>query len=461
MSISRFSIFSRIDSSHGISKNGIIPWNMKSDLEYFRSVTVGDKNNAVIMGRITYETIPEIHRPLKDRICIIVSRNWRQVDNHKITVASSLLEALQIAGGKKFDNVYVIGGEQIYNQAISRFLYLCDKIYITKLKSTYECDQFFPWDEISNFPRYKNPDVTRDYVRHIFCPNIVHDEKNYLDVLRHVLEKGESKTSANGYSTLSTFGDQLSFDLRETIPLITTKQILVDSIIKELLMIVSGQTNTKILEEQGVLKWKSLTSAESIKEKKLDFDEGDMGAHYPHQFRHYSAEYKGCQEQYEEKGVDQLSNIISSLRDEPHANNHVINVWNVDQLKDMIELPDILTIQFNVSSDRQYLDCCISSRSSNVFADVPTVVATFSFLTYMICHITSMKPRKLIYNLGHAYIFSNHKMHVLKQLKRTPHPFPKLKFRRGTKLRDINDFNFDSFIFDEYTSWPKISDSFV
>ncbi|MDB4769418.1 thymidylate synthase [bacterium] len=460
MPLSRFSIFVRIDSSHGISKDGVIPWNLRSDLEYFRATTIGNGNNAIIMGRVTYDTIPEEAKPLEGRTCIVISQKWRQEDNHKIIVSSSLLEALITAGGKRFDEVFIIGGEQIYTQAITRYMYLCNKIFITKLKASYDCDQFFQWDEVCNFPLFKNPTITRDYTRHIFCPDIVHDEGRYLKLLEHVSEKGEPKTSENGYTTLSTFGDQLSFDIGDAIPLVTTKQILVDSIIKELLMFVSGKTDTKILEEQGVMKWKEKTSEQTLKNKNLKFEEGDMGANYPHQFRHYSAEYKGCDESYENEGIDQLSNVIKSLRDEPHSNKHILSVWNVEQLEDMVDLPEVLSIQFNVSSDRKYLDCCVTSRLSNVFTDVPVGVAIYSFLTYILCHITNLKPRKLIYNLGNAFVYTNHKMQIRKQLKRTPHPFATLRFRKGTKLREIDDFDFDSFIVEGYTSWPQISEVF-
>ena len=153
MSLARFSIIVAVDGGNGIAKNGGIPWNSLSDMKFFRDTTMGRGRNAVIMGRVTYETIDKKYRPLQGRQCIVVSRTWKPEDHYKITVVPSLLDALITLGGQKnnYDEIFVAGGEQIYRETVRNYMYLCDKILITKFKTDYDCDQFFPWNSVKNF----------------------------------------------------------------------------------------------------------------------------------------------------------------------------------------------------------------------------------------------------------------------------------------------------------------------
>src|SRR3989338_3518908 len=136
MSLARFSIIVAVDSAGGIGKNGDLPWDSRSDRQFFRDTTIGQGRNAVIMGRVTYESLPEQSRPLQSRHNIIVSREYKQENHPEVSVCESVFEALKLAGSSsnKYDNVFIAGGEQIYTEVVKRYLYLCDKIIITKFK---------------------------------------------------------------------------------------------------------------------------------------------------------------------------------------------------------------------------------------------------------------------------------------------------------------------------------------
>lgn len=459
MSLAPFSLIVAIDGGNGIAKDGGIPWNSRSDMKFFRDTTVGRGRNAVIMGRVTYESIPPPFRPLPSRQCIVVSRTWKQEDHPHISVCGSLIEALATVGGsiKNYDEVFIAGGEQIYLEAIRNFMYLCRRIYVTRFKTDYECDQFFPWEEVNTYPSFMDTQKTRDFLRYFIAPNTNHQEHQYLNALKHILKYGEHKPDRTDVGTTNVFGMRMEFDISERLPILTTKKVNYETIIKELLFFISGETNTKILEEQGVKIWKGNTSAEFLAQKGLEYEEGTMGPCYGFQWRHWNAEYDGADLNYSEKGIDQLANLITNIRQNPHSRRHILTAWNVEQLPQMVLPPCHMLAQFSVSGDRKFLDCQLYQRSGDMFLGVPYNITSYCILTYMIAHLTGLRPRKFVHVIGDAHIYMNHFDQVSRQLKRTPRPFPRLCFRRSTKIHEIDDFTFDSFVIEGYSSWAYIS----
>jgi len=456
MALAPFSIIVAIDSNGGIAKEGRIPWRSNSDMTFFRDATVGRGNNLVIMGRATYESIPREYRPLKKRTMIVLSRNWKQENHPEVTVARSLLDALSLAGGrlKSYGEIFIAGGESIYKEAIRDFTYLCQKIYVTRFKTDYECDQFFPWDEVKDYPTFKESTRTKNFVRYFIKPGVIHQEYQYLELLERVLQTGDPKLDRTGVGTRSVFGEKMKFDISQRVPILTTKQINYSHIIKELLFFISGKTNTKILEEQGVKIWGKNTSREFLDDRGLtEYEEGDMGAGYGFQWRHWGAEYKGGDQIYIRgcDGIDQLQNLISEIKENPTSRRLILSAWNVGDLSKMALPPCHFSCQFYVSGDRRYLDCQLYQRSADLFLGVPYNIASYAILTYMIAHITGLQPRNLIHIMGDAHIYSNHENQVRKQLKRSPRPFPTLRFLRGGKLKNIDDFDFSSFAIENYS----------
>jgi thymidylate synthase len=460
MSLSPFSIIVSIDASNGISKKGVQPWNNADVGKFFRETTLGKKKNVVIMGRITYEAIPEERRPLEGRKCVIVSRTWKQEDHPEISIYPSLIDALAGVGANinQHDDVFVTGGEQLYNEAIKKFMYLCKKIIVTKFKMDYMCDQHFLFDNIKDYHLSLDPIKTRDYSRFTFVPNVSHDEHHYLKALEDVKTFGEAKADRTGTGTRSLFGGvRMSFDIRDKIPILTTKKISFDHIIKELLFFISGKTDVSILSKDGVKIWDANTTKKKLLELELPWNESDMGPSYPHQWRHYGQDYIGCHEDYKGKGIDQLKMLIENIRTDPLSRRHILTAWNPTQICETPLPPCHILAQFNVSGDRKFLDCQVYQRSGDMFLGVPFNITSYAFLTYMIGHITNLKPRTLIHVIGDAHIYNNHGDQVKRQLSRTPRPFPTLSFREATRLHEIDDFTFNSFIIEGYNAWPPIA----
>lgn len=456
--LARFILIVATDVHGGISKNGTMPWKSRADMKFFREKTTGNHKNAVIMGRRTYESIPTEHRPLQGRHNIVISRQWRQEDHSEISVYSSIIDALGGVGSmiSKYEEIYVIGGESIYRQIVKDYLYLCDKIYVTKFKVNYNCDQFFPLDNVKNFEQGQNPVKTKDYTRFLYVPNVSHPEYNYLDLLRKIHDDGEFRNDRTGVGTISLFGQRAEYDISERIPILTTKKVNFNHTIVELLWFISGSTDSKILENQGVYFWRDNTSEEFLKTRELKYVEGDTGPLYGFQWRHWGAEYKGCDADYSGKGKDQLTTLIENLQKDPFSRRHIISTWNVSDLDKMVLPPCHSFVQFYVSPDRKYLDCCLYQRSYDAACGAPHNILSYSILTYMIAHITGYKPRKFIHMAGDAHIYKNHLGGVDRQLGRTPHPWPKLVLS-ADDIRSIDDFKFEHFQIKGYTSWPYIS----
>jgi len=455
MSLARFNIIVCVDKNGGISKDGEIPWKCEEDLRFFRNTTIGEEKNVVIMGRKTYQSIPEKFRPLPKRHNVVISTTLKQEENPRVSVYPSFIDALIGLGSqKKYQEVFVMGGEVVYNEAVRDYLYLCDKIYVTKLKAPYNCDQFFPVFDVEKLPLFSDPYKSQDFTRYCYSPKIVHEEYQYLELLKRTLEKGDRKHDRTGTGTLELFGERMAFDIRKTIPLFTTKQVWLKGIIEELLFFISGKTDTKILEEKKVNIWKDNTNEQFLRKHKLPYREGVMGPGYPHQLRYFGAEYTGPDEDYTGQGVDQLQQVIDMIKDQPNSRRLIISYWNPIQIEEMALPPCLDFIQFSTcqtgDDGMKWLDCAVYQRSMDSFLGGPFNVCSCAILTYMVGFLTGYSPRRLIYNIGSFHIYNNHIESVKKQIKRMPRPFPTLVFRRTDEIRTIDDFTIDDFLVQNY-----------
>ncbi len=458
-SLARVSVIVATDASGGISKDDALPWSSQADMTFFRDTTTGRGKNAVIMGRKTYETIPPKHRPLKNRHCCVVSRTWSQQDHPEVTVYNSLSSALFLMGAsaRRYDTIFVAGGEEIYDQIVDKYLYLCDRIYVSRFREEHECDKFFPWDKVKSFDTFKAPAKCRDFTRHYLSPDVTHEETRYLDLLREIYETGEQSPDRTGVGTRALFGRMLRFDISETIPLVTTKRVNFDAIVKELLFFVSGRTDTKVLEEQGVDIWKKNTSARFLQAAGLgEYPVGEMGPMYGFQWRHWGAPHDPTADAPADAGVDQLQAVVDGIIRDPHSRRHVVSAWNAADLPKMVLAPCHHQFQFNVSGDNRFLDCLVSQRSADCFLGLPFNVASYAILTYMVAHLCQLEPRSLSFALGNAHIYTTHATAVAVQLARTPKPFPRLRFEDAHRILKLGDFTVDNIVVDGYEHWPRI-----
>lgn len=467
--LSIFNIIVAVDDKFGISKNGAIPWKNTEDMKWFYTLTTAQADNCVIMGRKTWESLPAEHKPLKNRLNIVVSStmissavsndkvpNNLPKDNKEVLIVPSLFEALKQSHGSA--NVFVIGGARIYEEAVMKFSYLCDKIYISHIVGDFDCDLFFPYHEafkravdgtIKNHATFTLDTMTMDKS---------HPDRTYLKLVDEILDVQTVRPDRTGVGTKSLFGKHLEFDLTHGFPLLTTKRVSLPWIIRELLFFISGKTDTKILEAQGVNIWRGDTTAENLKKKNLPWQEGDMGPGYGFQWRHSGAEYKGCKEEIIYGGVDQLRKVIDNIKKDPYSRYHLVNAWNPADIPLMALPPCHYSFQFYVAQDDdgkpKYLDCLMNQRSADILLGVPFNIASYALLMHMVAHITDLTPRKLTINFGDSHIYMNHVEQMQEQMIRTPYPLPNLTFRRA--IADIDDFVEEDFLLGDYKSWPAL-----
>ena len=257
--------------------------------------------------------------------------------------------------------------------------------------------------------------------------------KQYLDLLDHVLRNGVRKEDRTGTGTISVFGYQMRFDLRETFPVLTTKKLHLRSIFHELLWFLRGETNIKYLHDNKVSIWDEWAD-----------ENGELGPVYGYQWRHWPKN--------DGTNIDQISQVVESLRKDPDSRRHIVSAWNVSQLDQMALPPCHLLFQFYVANGE--LSCQMYQRSCDIFLGVPFNIASYSLLTLMMAQVTGLKPGEFIHTLGDAHIYLNHIDQVKLQLSRTPFPLPVMKI--NPEIKSIFDFRYEDFELTGYQSHPHI-----
>src|SRR3990167_3252357 len=279
-------------------------------------------------------------------------------------------------------------------------------------------------------------------------------EASYLNLIKEILENGNLKKDRTGVGVKSIFGAQMRFSLRNgEIPLLTTRKIFWRGIVEELLWIIRGQTDSKILSKQGVKIWNANGSREYLdKLGFVDRAEGDLGPVYGFQWRHYGAEYKTCSSDYTGQGIDQLVNVIRTIRENPDDRRMIVCSWNPIDLKQMALPPCHCLFQFYVAEGE--LSCQMYQRSSDVMLGVPFNISSYSLLTIMIAHICGLKPGDFIHSMGDVHIYLNHLEQAREQSLRTPGKFPTIKIKRT--VEKIDDFSYADFELIGYTPQSEI-----
>lgn len=264
---------------------------------------------------------------------------------------------------------------------------------------------------------------------------------------------GVEKGDRTGVGTVSIFGAQMRFDMRNSFPLLTTKRVFWRAVAEELLWFVHGCTNAKILQDKNIHIWDGNSTREFL--DKLGFtdrEEGDLGPVYGFQWRHFGAKYRTCHDNYNNEGVDQLKQVIHTIRTNPNDRRIIMSAWNPMDIPQMALPPCHCLAQFYVSNGE--LSCQLYQRSADMGLGVPFNIASYALLTYMIAHITDLKPGDFIHTLGDTHVYKNHIEPLKEQLQRKPRNFPKLVIKR--KVEDIEDFKFDDFEIVGYNPYPKI-----
>lgn len=257
--------------------------------------------------------------------------------------------------------------------------------------------------------------------------------RQYLDLLRHILDKGTVRQDRTGTGTVSVFGYQMRFDLEEGFPLVTTKKVHLKSIIHELLWFLAGDTNVEYLQKNGVRIWNEWADAD-----------GNLGHIYGHQWRKWQG-YKG-------EMIDQISQAIKDIKENPDSRRIIVNSWNVGDLGNMNLPPCHCFFQYYVNGDKLSLQ--LYQRSADCFLGVPFNIASYALLTMMTAQVCGLKPGEFIHTLGDAHIYLNHMEQVDLQLSREPRQLPEMIINPAVK--DIFDFKYEDFKLENYDPWPTI-----
>ncbi len=257
--------------------------------------------------------------------------------------------------------------------------------------------------------------------------------KQYLDLLNRILTEGVEKSDRTGTGTISVFGNQMRFNLSEGFPLLTTKKLHLKSIIYELLWFLNGDTNVKYLQEHGVRIWNEWAD-----------EDGGLGHIYGYQWRSWP-DYNGGH-------IDQISEMISQIKNNPDSRRMIVSAWNVADLNNMNLPPCHVMFQFYVANGK--LSCQLYQRSADTFLGVPFNIASYSLLTMMMAQVCGLQPGDFVYTTGDTHIYLNHLEQVKLQLSRTPRALPKMHINPNVK--DIFSFKYEDFTLTDYDPWDHI-----
>ncbi|HKE47686.1 MAG TPA: thymidylate synthase [Rhodanobacteraceae bacterium] len=244
--------------------------------------------------------------------------------------------------------------------------------------------------------------------------------RQYLDLLRHVLEHGTDKADRTGTGTKSVFGWQMRFDLAEGFPLVTTKKLHLKSIVHELIWFLRGETNTRYLKDNGVSIWDEWADAD-----------GELGPVYGKQWRSWTCP--------DGRVVDQIAWVVGEIRRNPDSRRLIVSAWNVADLPRMALQPCHTMFQFYVADGR--LSCQLYQRSGDIFLGVPFNIASYALLTHLVAQVTGLKPGDFVHTLGDAHLYSNHFEQAREQLSRMPRALPKLVL--NPDVHALEGFRFD------------------
>mmetsp|Transcript_4221 Transcript_4221/g.6175 ORF Transcript_4221/g.6175 Transcript_4221/m.6175 type:complete len:520 (-) Transcript_4221:99-1658(-) len=490
-------------NSRGIGYAGQMPWRLPGDMKHFRQVTSsvdGDKVNAVVMGRKTWDSIPPKFRPLEGRTNVVLTRSGAKEDYPQdVLVASSLKEAteqLQEQQGNALGSIYIIGGGQVYEECIKSGM--VDRVVYTEvdsetLPSDTKFDAFFPeltgdeWEcrpftavepqekensstsnndnkgesqpegltdaksgiqyQFLEYTRKSSPSTASSSATDSIeeGAHVNAEEMQYLELCRDIIENGVKRGDRTGTGTLSKFGTQMRFSLRDnTLPLLTTKRTFWRGVAEELLWFISGNTNANDLAAKDIHIWDGNGSREFLDSSGLGHREvGDLGPVYGFQWRHFGAKYEDMNTDYTGKGVDQLAECIDKIKNNPEDRRIIMSAWNPADLELMALPPCHMFCQFYVDTEKGELSCQMYQRSADMGLGVPFNIASYALLTHMMAQACGLKAGDFVHTIGDAHVYSNHVDALKEQLERAPRAFPKLKMNPDKK--DIDSFTFDDF----------------
>jgi len=472
-------------NKNGIGRSNSIPWRLSEDLKHFKFITTNtngyDTKNIVIMGRNTWESIPDKYRPLSDRYNMVISSKKKFTDSDKVDyIASSFENCIEYINHENsinniFENskIFIIGGEMLYNYVLEKYVDNINKIYVTELYISVTCDKYFPVIDKAKFSINKVSEFKKEnnmYFRYFVYINnsisdtldlenyINRDELKFKELVTNILENGCERQDRTGVGTVSLFAPpSMTYDLSDTFPLLTLKKGFLRAIFEELMLYIRGQTDNNILKDKNIHIWDGNTTREFLDSRGLTkLPEGDMGETYGFNMRHYGGDYVNCKTNYgKNNGFDQLKYVIDLIKNDPHSRRILINLWNPKTTYNAA-LPSCLhQYQFYVNTEKKTLSVQIYLRSSDVFLANNWNVCTGALFVHLLCNLEgiNLKPGTITMVCGDAHIYKNHIILAEQMLIRKSYPYGKLVILH--KKKNIEDFNYDDITLIGYKSHPN------
>lgn len=462
-----FDIIVAVDNKFGIGLNGSIPWHIAEDITYFRNKTLSTEfpntMNVVIMGRKTWESLP--NKILPNRINIVIS--GQKLTHQGIIFVKSLDEALNMCHNlSDIENIFVIGGAQIYNEALHK--QNLRYIYMTKINHDFNCDTFIFFDdsinkmyEILSEKSFVVNSMLIHFTKYQKMKNV--EEYQYLNLLNKIMKYGDRRQTRNAI-TYSLFGEKMEFDLSKSFPLYTTKKVFFRGIFEELKFFLLGQTDSKILEQKGVNIWKGNTTREFLDNMGLNnYEVGWMGSMYGYNMLHFGYPYEGANADYTNKGFNQIDYVMNLLKNDPYSRRCMFTTYNPASVKECVLFPcHGLLCQFYVENGHK-LSCSMIMRSCDIICGNPFNVASYALFVHIICELLNNDPTyvgpkftvgRFIIFMNDVHLYDNHIEQACEQLGREPYMFPKLNINK--KIQKIEELEFTDIELIDYKHHPAI-----
>lgn len=454
------------DQNYLLGTDGIIPWKCADDMKHFRTFTFG---HICIMGRKTWESLPSHN--LVGRELFILSRSEQPEDLQDNQFWFDSLKSLQKALLKRNDKrKIVIGGAQIYQQIADSPLFKLVALSYTQinLQAVRNTSSVYFNPKIMTSLRtikifHCNSKSPAYSIRQLALSETNLEEMQYHQICKDVMNNGqvvEPTAERTCTGTLSQFGKQMTFDLSSgKIPVLTTKRVYWKGVVAELLWFLSGSTDSDVLSKQKVRIWEANTTKEFLTARGLDYQVGDIGPGYSFQWRHAGADYKGKLADYTGQGTDQISNLISCIKTNPHSRRMLVDAWSVPDLPRMALPPCHMFFQAYVREDTlgKHLSLQMYQRSADLFLGVPFNISSYALLLLILCQLTGCKPDKLTMVFGDVHVYRTHLEQVKLQLQRTPLDFPTIDLPSFATLDELLKLSPADFKLQGYCCYPPIA----
>jgi len=423
-------------------------WTLHDDTKSVQELT---KGHAVVMGRVTYESLHVTQ--LNDRMNIVLTDNAAIFNNTHNVKFMTFNECVRFIHDPKsiHTKMYIIGGEHIYKLFIEHItvIHLTQVFHQRRVGFQHPKGFFFKipntFQLIDISGQYYNNNIPFRFLKFVKRITTIDHDKEYIRLSKYILDHGESREDRTKTGTIAVFAEQMKFDIRESIPILTTKRIPWKSCIEELLWFLKGDTNANHLNEKGVTIWDGNSSREFLDNVGLSYlDEGDCGANYSFQWRHFGGAYTCFQDNYDNQGVDQIAYIENLLKTDKYSRRIFLSAWNPSDLQKTVLPPCHVSAQFFVDNNDR-LSCHMYQRSCDMFLGVPWNILSYASLTYLLAIRNNLKPGFLTISTGDTHIYRNHIDQMELQISRNALCAPRLVINSDVKNTPLNELSIDDF----------------